>query len=391
MKIKYLRLLDKYLGFLFCVILSMLKRMGRKRPACTGGQFNKILVIKFWGFGSIILAYDFFQVIRRKFPGAYICALTLKQNKQVFAMSGLFDEVIGIDIKNPLGLPVELAGHISSLRKRSFDLSFDLEFTARFSAIVSCLINAEKRIGFKYDGIWRGNCFTDTLQFSENKKLKKSFLDLAGLAGVDTGVPAGRLKLNTGGKKEEMYVDDLLKKGSLLNSGKIVLMNINASELCLLRRWPKEYFVALAEGLIGKYSAQIIFIGSQEDLPYVENTIALLSPKGKTSVHNFAGKLSLAQLAYLSGRSKLFISNDSGPLHLASYLGIPTISFFGPETPVIYGPVGEFDTIFYCDLDCSPCVRIKKYKSADCRNNQRCLKAIKPEEVLDEIGRKGIF
>ncbi len=391
MKIKYLRLLDKYLGFLLCLILFMFKPPRRRPPVSEGGKFNKILVIKFWGFGSIILAYDFFQVIRRKFPDAYICALTLKQNRQIFEMSGLFDEVISIDIRSPLRLFAELAKPVFSLSRRSFDVSFDLEFTARFSAIVSCLINAKKRIGFRYGGIWRGDCFTDTVRFKENEKLKKSFLDLAGLVGAGTDAPAAALKLNTGGKQEEAQVNDLLKKKALLNSGNLVLLNINVSELCLLRRWPKEYFVALAEGLIEKNSAQIIFIGSEDDLSYVDSTIALVSSEKKASVHNFAGKFSLAQLAYLIGKSRLFISNDSGPLHLAAYLGIPTISFFGPETPVIYGPEGEFDTIFYRDFSCSPCIRIKKYKSANCGHNQRCLREIKPEEVLDEIRRKGIF
>ena len=390
MKIKYLRPIDKYFCFFLCASLFIFKRFVKTLNFSDRQQINKILIIKFWGFGSIILAYDFFQLIRNKFPHAYVCALTLKQNSQIFKISGLFDTIIDLDIKYPTLFITNIIKIISYLRKESFDVSFDLEFTSRFSAIVSYLINAKKRIGFQYRGIWRGDCFTDVVQFQEDIKLKDSFFKLYSLVNKDLGILPLPLKLIIA-DTEKAFIDSLLKEECLLNAKPIIGININASELCLLRRWPKEYFVVLAEELIKIYSAYIIFIGSQEDSEYVKLTISLIHPSQRKHVFNFTGRVSLTQLFYLMSKFNLFISNDSGPLHLATYLKIPTVSFFGPETPLLYGPQGEFDMVFYKNFNCSPCIRVKNYKHAQCEINQRCLREIKPDEVLNEIKRKGLL
>ncbi|MFA5156820.1 MAG: glycosyltransferase family 9 protein [Candidatus Omnitrophota bacterium] len=390
MKIKYLRLLDKYLGFLLILAIHLAKIFS-KAPHFSGKQkVEKILIIKFWGFGSIILGYDFFQAIRKEFPGAHICVLTLKQNRQVFEISGIFDEIIDIDIRDPLRFAIDAARAVIYLRKKSFDVSFDLEFSARFSACISCLINARRRVGFQYDGIWRGNCFSDLLHFREDAKLKDSYLGMIYRIKSDAAAPSRPLELEIG-NEQKAIVDDLLKKESLKGAGPLVAININASELCLLRRWPKEYFVILAEELIKLYSARIIFIGSEEDFHYVSSAISLIQPGRRESIRNFAGKTSLAQLAYLMTKFRLFISNDSGPLHLAVYLKVPSVSFFGPETPLIYGPDRAADTVFYKNPGCSPCIRVKNYKFAKCGNNHLCLREIKPSSVLDEIRRKKLL
>jgi len=390
MKIKYLRLLDKYLGFLLNLILAVFKRFSGMADSSDTQEAGKILIIKFWGFGSIILAYDFFQVIRKKFPGAHICALTLKQNRPAFEMAGLFDEIIDIDIKNLAHFGVDILKIISYLRKKSFDISFELEFTSRFSSAVSYLINARRRIGFQYDGVWRGDCFTDALHFREDAKLKDSYLNMAGLVKKDIDVFPQPLNLNIA-NGQKIIVDNLLKAESLEGVSPIVGFNINASELCLLRRWPKEYFVILAEELVKLYSAHIIFIGSKDDFGYVESAISLMRSGQKTNAHNFSGRVSLAGLAYLMTKFKLFISNDSGPLHLAAYLKIPSISFFGPETPLIYGPDGKSDTVFYKKLNCSPCIRVQNYKHGRCINNHSCLRQVEPSIVLNEIKRKKLL
>lgn len=116
--------------------------------------------------------------------------------------------------------------------------------------------------------------------------------------------------------------------------------------------------MALIKELISNYSAHIIFVGSRQDLRYIDSTLKLFSSQLRNYLHNFAGKFSLGQLAYLLKKLRLFVSNDSGPLHLAVYLGIATVSFFGSETPLIYGPEGEPHIIFYKNLARSRCLRV---------------------------------
>lgn len=393
MKLKYLRWIDNYAGLPFCFIFFLAQRIIRlfrfhNQEPFDNSRIKKILIIKFWGFGSIILALESLRLIRKHYPAAYICALTLKQNRAIYEMSGLFDEILDIGIRAPLPFLLDTLKTLSRIRKLSFDVAFDLEFTARFSALFTYLSNAKRRIGFKYLGIWRGDCFSDTLEFQEDIKLRESFLRLSGLIVNKLDVLANPLELAVDNEKKH-FINRLFEKEGLIGVYPLVGVNINASQLSLLRRWPKEYFAVLSEGLIRRYCAHIIFIGDKEDSRYVDETIRTITLKRE--VHNFAGKVSLPELVCLLQRLNLFISNDSGPLHLAAYMKIPTISFFGPETPLIYGPEGESHTVFYRNLDCSPCIRIKNYKLSRCSNKHRCLREIKPSEVLNEIEKKGIF
>jgi heptosyltransferase-2 len=389
MKIKYLRILDKYLGYLIGVALFVLKPLFRKTGVRGDQGPGKILIIKFWGMGSIVLAYDFFQLIRKNNPHAYLCALTLRQNRPIFEITGIFDEVVDLNIKNIFGFSLDFIKTIYLLNKKSFDISFDLEFTSRFSSIVSCLINAKKRIGFQYDGIKRGDFFTDTLHFKEDAKLRISYLRTIDFIKINSQPTAEPVRLSIE-EKDKLLVEELLRKESLEDNSSLVGININASELCLLRRWPKENFIVLAGRLIKNHSSHIIFVGSEEDSSYVDTAIKLFPVQERGNIHDFSGKVSLIQLIYLISKFKLFISNDSGPLHLAAYLKIPTISFFGPETPLIYGPTGKTDHVFYKNLKCSPCLRVRNYKRARCNNNM-CLKRITPDEVIDEIRRKNLL
>lgn len=87
----------------------------------------------------------------------------------------------------------------------------------------------------------------------------------------------------------------------------------------------------------------------------------------------------------LFSRCNLLITNDSGPLHLATVVNTPTISFFGPETPFLYGPVGENHKVFFKEISCSPCIRIRDMKTVNCDKDADCLKGIIPTEVIEYI------
>jgi heptosyltransferase-2 len=390
MKIKYLRLIDKYIGTIACAMLYIFEKSLRLhfKNNLKEDSILKILIIKFWGFGSIILAKDAFWAIRNRYPKAYLCAFTLSENKPVYEMLGIFDEIFTVELGHILKFLNQLKKNIFLIRHNDFDIAFDLEFTSRFSAIITYLSKAKRRIGFNYRGIFRGGCFTDEIQFNEDIKLKDSFLNLVStVIKLDhfSFIPS-KLKIK---KNDCEFVDNFLQNEGLSEKDLLIGLNVNASDLCLLRRWPKEYFADLAGDLIRRYSAELIFIGKKEEAAYVKEVLKNIP--FDDNLHDFTGKITLAQLAYLLGKFRLFITNDSGPLHLAVYLGVPTVSFFGPETPDIYGPQGDSHIVFYKNLDCSPCIRIKNYKQFNCLNDHRCLREIKPQEVINEIERKGIL
>ena len=113
-----------------------------------------------------------------------------------------------------------------------------------------------------------------------------------------------------------------------------------------------------------------------------------LDPLTRGKVVNLAGQLTIRELIALLSVSQMVISNYSGPLHIAASLQIPTISFYGPETPLLYGPRGGKQVIFFAGIYCSPCLNVYNAKKAMCNGDNRCMQAIRPADVLLEIERQ---
>jgi ADP-heptose:LPS heptosyltransferase len=98
---------------------------------------------------------------------------------------------------------------------------------------------------------------------------------------------------------------------------------------------------------------------------------------------SLAGAVAVDQLPALFARSCLLVSNDSGPAHVASLTQTPTLVLFGPETPLLYLPLGQARALYEA-LPCSPCIRPANQRRSSCRDN-RCMHAIRVEDVLNEI------
>jgi ADP-heptose:LPS heptosyltransferase len=163
----------------------------------------------------------------------------------------------------------------------------------------------------------------------------------------------------------------------------LICFNVNASDLSLERRWPKAEFLTMAQGLLNELNARLIFVGSPGEAAYVGEIVAELPQND--FVINLAGKTELKDLIEILRRCRIFITNDSGPLHLAASLDVATISFFGPETPMLYGPKGGDALVFYEGTYCSPCLNVFNVKTAPCSGRNVCMQRIKVGVVLDAM------
>jgi heptosyltransferase-2 len=155
------------------------------------------------------------------------------------------------------------------------------------------------------------------------------------------------------------------------------LVGINAGGNWEPKRWPKERWAALADFLIRELKAKVMITGGPEDKQLAEEIRALMSEKPLIA----SGALNLKQFAALCPRLDLFISADTGPLHIAGAAGAKqVIALFGPTSPDITGPVPLRNTVILRkDSGCKiPCY------AADCRDN-RCMKAITPEDVIEKV------
>jgi len=172
----------------------------------------------------------------------------------------------------------------------------------------------------------------------------------------------------------------LIKKYPFLNHcNSWIVINVNAGELCIHRRWPKQYFVTIIEALQKRTEAGIFLIGNENELGYTTELINMLGDTVR--IVNLCGQIKIDQLIDLLMKCKLFITNDSGLLHIATVMEVNTVSFFGPETPALYGPIAGKHYVFYGDTYCSPCINIYNSKLSLCKDNI-CLTAISPKMVL---------
>ncbi len=390
MNIELMKYLDELIGPPICLVLHLYNSVRRQFFKPRYFPINNILLMKFFGMGSIIMMAPMVRALKAKFPDAKISILTFSSNKEICELTGLFDNIYTINENSFHNLFKDTLRNILHLRKIKFDICIDLEFFAKFSATICYLIGRNIRVGYFLIQIgvlikmlWRGNLLTHEVHFNQHKHVTEAFLALARVLGADTDdhtyasliLPPAAIK----------HVDGLF---SSANSEFIVAVNINASSLCLQRRWPKENFARLIAMLLPVFkNISFVLIGGKADVSYVESLIALFDKDiDKNRIINLAGKLSVSELAAFLKKASLLISNDSGPLHMAVSLNTPTVSFFGPETPQRFGPKGSMHTIMYAeDIYCTPCLNVYNQKTALCGEKNVCMKAIRVEDVYEKV------
>ena len=161
----------------------------------------------------------------------------------------------------------------------------------------------------------------------------------------------------------------------------IVLINPNASDLLPQRRWMPDYFETLIKNILADFPEHYILLtGSPAEKTQAEGLCAAV---GSQRCINFAGETKFTQLIDLYNISKIMVSNDSGPGHFAAVTPLKTFVIFGPETPALYGSLGNSIPI-YAGLSCSPCVSASNHRKTPCQNNM-CLKVLTPEIVYSII------
>ena len=393
MTIATMRFLDRWVGGPLCLLLSCIFRMKNalslERRVPQGAR--RILVMKYFGMGSILLSTPMFKAIREEYPGARIGFLTFSQNRELCDIVSPADEYYYIRTEN---IAVFLRDLFSSLReiwRKRYDMVIDMEFFSNFSMILSVLSRAHQRVGYYARRPGREILLTKPVYFNQSRHVTEVFLSLSGRDPrlCHDAPDVARSPLASPGRearrKTALLFADIGLNGR--RNPPIIAINVNTSELCRERRWPGEHFIALSEKLLKGTRAILLFIGGREDMEYVEGIVSSLRMKDRSEgrVHNISGRLSLRDLIALLSRCDILITSDSGPLHLAAGTGTRTASFFGPETPSLYGPRGDGHLVFYKGLYCSPCLNVYNAKTAACHGVNHCVSDINPEEVYRAI------
>jgi ADP-heptose:LPS heptosyltransferase len=168
---------------------------------------------------------------------------------------------------------------------------------------------------------------------------------------------------------------------NIVHAKKIILLNPNASDIVPVRRWPLMNYIELARRLLKHEGVYIINTGVESEKKYAD---VLHQALGSMRCINLVGRTSFSELISLYDIADILITNDSGPVHFSALTNIKTFAFFGPETPELYGPLGDNCFVFYSNYSCSPCISAFNQRKSPCNDN-KCLKAITVEEVYRKV------
>ncbi|MGB0886689.1 MAG: glycosyltransferase family 9 protein [Vicingaceae bacterium] len=172
-----------------------------------------------------------------------------------------------------------------------------------------------------------------------------------------------------------------------INKTNNIVININAGDYLPQRKYPINYFVKLIKNLHQHNpSFQFIFTGSKTEINYT-NTLTKQLDALSIAYKNTAGKLSLNELAALLKNAQIFITNDSGPLHLAYYYKTPTVAIWGPTSAQLVGyPTSDNMKNVSLNKSCSPCfIHPKSNVAKACNNKIDCFKELDADKILDAV------
>jgi len=386
-KIEILKKIDHYVGLPLCVGLGVINkifslfRKGKVNPEEAG----KILILKWFGLGSIIIFSPFLKKIKEKYKKSKIIFLTFPSRKGIVELFGICDEIRTISTRNIFVFVKDTFRELLRLSMEKIDVCIDLEFFSKFSTLIAFLSGAKARIGLYLPFFWRNSLINFPVYFNPSKHIKRTYKMVCGVLGINVKseeMEYEKIKIPQGEK--DKFKKKYLKE--FLPSHKLVVINPNAGELAECRRWPKEYFVEVVEWLCKKEEVRVIFIGTKEESSYVKEIIDLLSESTRRKVLDVSGKLNIKELIALIDLSFLVITNDSGPFHLACLENTASVSIWGPGDPQLFGVDSSLHKILYLNYDCSPCIYLYQTKPAlFCKGEIPCLREIKPSWVIEAV------
>ncbi|MCL2779470.1 MAG: glycosyltransferase family 9 protein [Polyangiaceae bacterium] len=341
-----MRWIDSQIGNLACSVFAAAKRVGAPFQKDTT-SYKKIVVTKFFGMGSIIVATPALQALREAYPDAEIHFVSFKSNKEILEIVGLTDKNWFVDNSTPATFAASTLALARDLRAEKFDLMIDFEFFAKFPLVLASLAGIPKKAGFYLTNEpWRQTLLDVPGSYNHYFHTKDIFVSLIYL--LKTGdlfyldfeafrsrYSYPRVKVEAAARK---HVEKVLTSRGIGGS-RIIVINANTSTDLApeVRKWPVERYVELSRRLLNENpDASIVFIGAKSERPYVDSIVNAIADRRAISV---AGELSLRQLLALFERTELFVTNDSGPMHLACLVDTPIVGLFFADTPTVYGPV----------------------------------------------------
>lgn len=369
---------DRLLGIPMCRIISLFRIFSSKTNPVSL-HIKKIVIIKMWGMGSLVLLGPSVLALKKNYPEAEITLVTLDSNRGLFDYNSEFREIRYTRLSSFISLLSDTFQLVRWTWKYKPDIIIDFETASRYTALLSFICSHKISVGFTPAGSGK-NIFDITVPYHESVHVSDLFLRC--VDGLNVRLQQKEWISIPISEPNKFFVESWLKENKI---DSFILINPNTSKLAEERLWPLEYFAQLINRFHTEFpNMHVIIIGNAFESFRAENILSLISDKNLTT--NSAGVFNINQLYFLIQRAKIFVTNDSGPAQLGFLSQTPTIALYGPETPLLYGPNNPtLHKALSANEPCSPCISIFNDKVVSCSKNAICMIHLSVDHVFHEV------
>jgi ADP-heptose:LPS heptosyltransferase len=395
LNINFQRAVDRIAGVPICALLSGYDRFRRFLfgAPITPAQPKRILIILLSEMGSLVLAQPMFAKLKQQYPDASLHMLMFAKNREVLDLMAVMpkENVITISDKSLRGLLTDMLSAIRVMRSLKFDVVIDCELFTRVSSIVAYLSGATVRVGFHphtQEGLYRGDFINRPVMYNPYRHLSQQFLTMVA-AIPPSGTPvakAAAVELSAPpllefAENELQHVGEKLHEDFPVLVGKKLVLVYPDGGILPIRAWPPEYYKQLCDALLQEGYA-VALIGLPDAKPLAQQIVSHCAHPHCIDLTGYTK--SVRHLLAIFNHASLLITNDGGPGQFSALTRLPTLVFFGPETPALYSPLAPNIHCLYTSLSCSPCLTAYNHRNSPCDGDNQCLKQITPEVVLNK-------
>jgi ADP-heptose:LPS heptosyltransferase len=338
------------------------------------GAPKRILLLRIERIGDLLMALDAIADVAAAAPGAEIDLVVGSWNASLARAIRGVHRIETLDARwlardgEGLDLP-QLLRRASKWRERQYDLAINFEPDLRTQLLLATS-GAARLVGFASGG--GGPLLDVALAFNPRDRTGDNARRLVAAAlEVPSAAHSARLEIPPAARE---------RARELLHGSSLPLIGVHVSGGREIKQWPVDRFAELSARLARERGATIVLTGSPVDAALVHLARQRLRSLRTVDV---SGALDLVTLAAVLERLDLFVTGDTGPMHLAAAVGTPVVAVFGPSDPNRYAPRGERHRVVRVDLPCSPCNRIRRPPSRCAGHTPDCLASIDVDRVFE--------
>jgi ADP-heptose:LPS heptosyltransferase len=337
-----------------------------RREPIVAEAIRRILIVRTAYIGDVVMTIPVLKPLKARFPQAHVAFLTATQAAPVLENNPYLDEVITYD---PFWFyPASSTGYrafIQGLRRRPFDLVIEARGDIRELFFIVRPLQARYKVSYRVGG--GGYFLTHVVPYRGLAHKVEYHLDLVRYLGCETGPTEWGVYLTD---TEKRRVGEILGEHSLREP----FIAAHPGSRVALKRWPAEKCAALYDALIATSGLPLVVLGVAGERPFAEEILRRM----RQPAVDLVGKLGLRELAGTLARSRVFVCNDSAPMHIAAAMKTPTVAIFGPSKSVETGPYGPGHRVVEKDFPCRA-----SCDENTCRHvrHNACMKDLQVDEV----------